>query len=283
MNLGRQTRSLLERLGTNSQLASHIQSAATTRELLDALSQLLVTPAFTLLVAREFRPVLFDLCARWLLVDGRTDEILIALCLLLEAHPELFPCVGSTVNLTVTHIHRILQAFLTKTYGPRGPLRFLEETASPTDQPRLHFFLLSYYRILQANRRLPYHLSWPIHTLAKIFTTPNIDPGSKLLAIRCYFLQSGMGEAERIKLEQRYVGDVSTVECSISYSVNTDGSTYTLDGWVLPAVEATRTADFWKLASEDIPDYYHETEAMVESFSGSDLRWVNLSLLPAIA
>ena len=92
-----------------------------------------------------------------------------------------------------------------------------------------------------------------------------------------------MGEAERIKLEQRYVGDVSTVECPISYSVNTDGSTYTLDGWVLPAVEATRTADFWKSSSEDIPDYYHETEDTSESFSGSDLRWVNLSSPPTSA
>ena len=91
MNLGRQTRSLSEKLGTDSQFASHILSITSVRELLDALSQLLVTPAFTLLVAREFRPVLFDLCARWLLVDGRTDEILTALCLLLEPHPELFP------------------------------------------------------------------------------------------------------------------------------------------------------------------------------------------------
>jgi midasin len=178
---------------------------------------------------------------------------------------------------------RILHAFLTKTYGTRGPLCFLEETTSPTDQPRLHFFLLSYYRILQANRTLPKHFSWPIHTLAKIFTTPDIDPGARLLAIRCYFLQSGMGEAERIKLEQRYVGDVSTAECPISYSVNTDGSTYILDGWVLPAVEATRTADFWRSSPEDIPDYYHETEDMAESFSGSDLRWVNLSSSPTFA
>jgi midasin len=91
MNLGRQVRSLLGSLGVDSPFASNIQAAATTRELLDALSQLLVTPAFTLLVAREFRPVLFDLCARWLLVNGRTDEILVALCLLLEPHPELFP------------------------------------------------------------------------------------------------------------------------------------------------------------------------------------------------
>jgi len=91
MNLGRQTRSLLEKLGPDSQSTSYIQNATTTRELLDALSQLLVTPALTLLVAREFRPILFDLCARWLLADGRADEILVALCLLLEPHPELFP------------------------------------------------------------------------------------------------------------------------------------------------------------------------------------------------
>ena len=91
MNLGRQTRSLLEKLGADSQFTSSIQSATTTRELLDALSQLLVTPALTLLIAREFRPVLFDLCARWLIANGRTDEILVALCLLLEPHPELFP------------------------------------------------------------------------------------------------------------------------------------------------------------------------------------------------
>ena len=91
MNLGRQIRFLLEKLGPDSRFASYIQNATTTRELLDALSQLLVTPALTLLVAREFRPVLFDLCARWLLVNGRTEEILVALCLLLEPHPELFP------------------------------------------------------------------------------------------------------------------------------------------------------------------------------------------------
>ena len=142
------------------------------------------------------------------------------------------------------------------------------------DQPRLHFLLLSYYRILQANRTLPKHSSWPISTLAKIFTTPDIDTGSKLLAIRCYFLQSGMGEAERIKLEQLYVGDVGVVDCPISYSVNTDGSVYVLDGWVLPAVEATRVADFWKSSAEETPDYYCEADVVVEPISENDLRCV---------
>lgn len=91
MNMGRQTRSLLEKLGTDSQFTSHLHSITTIRELLDVLSKLLVTPASTLLVAREFRPILFDLCARLLFVGGSTDEIFVALCSLLEPHPELFP------------------------------------------------------------------------------------------------------------------------------------------------------------------------------------------------
>lgn len=83
-----------------------------------------------------------------------------------------------------------------------------------------------------------------------------------------------MGEAERIKLEQLYVGDVARIDCPISYSVNTDGSIDVLDGWVLPAVEATRIADHWKSSAEDAPDYYCQTEGMVESFFETDLRWV---------
>ena len=163
---------------------------------------------------------------------------------------------------------------MNKTYGPNGPLNHVEEATSPVDQLRLHFLLLSYYRILQANRTLPKRFSWPISTLAKIFTAPDIDTGARLLAIRCYFLQSAMGEAERIKLEQRYIGDVSTVDCPTSYSVNTDGSIYILDGWILPAVEAIRIADFWKSSTEDVPDYYCEADGIVGSFSESDLRWV---------
>ena len=142
------------------------------------------------------------------------------------------------------------------------------------DQPRLHFLLLCYYRILQANRALPKHSSWPISTLTRIFTTPDVDTGAKLLAIRCYFLQSAMGEAERIKLEQRYVGDVSVVDCPISYSVNADGSIYVLDGWVLPAIEATRVADFRKSSVKETSDYYCEADVAVGSFSENDLRLV---------
>lgn len=128
---------------------------------------------------------------------------------------------------------------------------------------------------------LPKYFSWPISNLAKIFITPEIDSGARLLAVRCYSLQSGMGEAERIKMEKRYVGDVGTVDCPISYSVNTDGSTYLLDGWILPAVEATRIADFWKLSAADTPNYYRETERTGELFSENDLRFMASPSFPA--
>lgn len=83
-----------------------------------------------------------------------------------------------------------------------------------------------------------------------------------------------MGEAERIKLEQRYVGDVGTVDCPISYSVNTDGSICISDGWVLPAIEATRIGDFWKSPTKGVPNFCYEPDDAVERFLGSDLRRV---------
>ena len=173
-----------------------------------------------------------------------------------------------------TPLRRILNTFLNKAYGSSGPLNCAENQTSSVDPPTLHSLLLSYYRILQANRTLPKHFSWPISALEKIFTDPESDSGARLLATRCYFLQSGMGEAERIKLEQCYVGDVSTVDCPIFYSVNTDGSMCVLDGWVLPALEVTRTAKLWKSFVEDVPNYYYESEGMAQSFFEADLRWV---------
>lgn len=158
----------------------------------------------------------------------------------------------------------------------------MEGQISLLGQQKLHFLLLSYYRLLQANPTLPKYFSWPVSTLAKIFATPEIDSGARLLATRCYFLQSGMGEAERMKLEQLYVGDVGTIDCPISYSINTDGSMRMLDGWVLPAVEATRVTDFWRSTGEDAPNYHSETEGARLSISQNDLRCVILSILTLV-
>jgi midasin len=51
-------------------------------------------PAYTQLIATLFRPILIDLCARWLENEDGSEQYLVALCYLLEVHEELFPYVN---------------------------------------------------------------------------------------------------------------------------------------------------------------------------------------------
>lgn len=91
INFARLTRHLLSKLSPESAYAHALQNVSSRSELLATLSQLLAIPGITLIVADTFRPILFDLCARWLLDDQNTDKKFMALCLLLEPHEELFP------------------------------------------------------------------------------------------------------------------------------------------------------------------------------------------------
>jgi midasin len=93
INLRRQTRYLLSKISSESPFAQALQNAVSLPELLALLSHLLVVPSLTLFMAETFRPILFDLCARWLHDDQHLDQKFIALCLLLEPHQELFPYV----------------------------------------------------------------------------------------------------------------------------------------------------------------------------------------------
>lgn len=91
INLRRQKRALLSDIPADSPYAAALLSARTNTELLAALSALLAEPALTLSIATYFRPILFDLCARWLDDSQNTEDQLVALCLLVEVHEELFP------------------------------------------------------------------------------------------------------------------------------------------------------------------------------------------------
>jgi midasin len=93
LNLRRQTQALLSTIPTSSQYAIDIQNASSTTQLLPILSRFLAAPALTLTIALLYRPILYDLCARWLQDQSNTEEQLIALCLLIEIHEELFPYV----------------------------------------------------------------------------------------------------------------------------------------------------------------------------------------------
>lgn len=91
INIQRQLRVLLSTIPPSSPYATALLNTSSNGELLATLSGLLAVPAFTMPVATAFRPVLLDLCARWLYHTETTEEQLVALSLLLEPHEELFP------------------------------------------------------------------------------------------------------------------------------------------------------------------------------------------------
>lgn len=100
-NLVGQSHTLLLKIGQsikNVQDKQHLEGilnqppTSTVSQALNAASNLLVVPAFTLFVADTFRPLLIDLCARWLEHDELdTLDRFSALCLLAEPYQEIFP------------------------------------------------------------------------------------------------------------------------------------------------------------------------------------------------
>ena len=55
------------------------------------LSDLLLLPTLTELMSQLFRPLLLDLCARWLDTSNKEEAVFLGLALLIEDHNELFP------------------------------------------------------------------------------------------------------------------------------------------------------------------------------------------------
>ncbi|KXN88102.1 Midasin [Leucoagaricus sp. SymC.cos] len=217
-------------------------------QVLDSVSRFLSVPQFSQVVVRLFRPLLVDLFARWLGFDERgelQEARLSVLAYVVEVFEELYP---------------ILYEFLTK-FFPNGPLHLISAVEHSTlpqsiSTERLHRLLLIYFRIQQANRDLPGQLYWSLSPLTKLIWSRNHnlnDNGVKILAIRCYALQSGMGEAQREKLEAKVLGmkegEMCSVDCWISDgglnrlndnpTAEVEGSNM-LDGWVLPALEMQR-------------------------------------------
>lgn len=91
INLRRQAQVLFEQIPTSSPHRNLLQNPSTKHDLLSTLSSLLAIPSLTIHTATAFRPLLLDLCSRWLLDADRLDDKLEAFGLLLEIHPEIFP------------------------------------------------------------------------------------------------------------------------------------------------------------------------------------------------
>jgi midasin len=65
---------------------------ARTTDVLDALATMLAIPAFTARVSTDFRPLLMDLCARWLKLNDLDDaRVFEAFASLIGVHEEIYP------------------------------------------------------------------------------------------------------------------------------------------------------------------------------------------------
>ena len=91
INLRRQTKLLLQKLPQDSPYAVELSNVTFVRGLLDILSCFLAKPELTKLIATIFRPILTDLCARWIEEEDCTDEHLSAIAFLVEPQEELYP------------------------------------------------------------------------------------------------------------------------------------------------------------------------------------------------
>ena len=91
INLQKQTRALVSKLPVGSPYPAILLNTSSYTELSTTLSYLLTLPGLTLSIATFFRPILLDLCSHWLQNEDHNEAQLVALCLLLEPHEELFP------------------------------------------------------------------------------------------------------------------------------------------------------------------------------------------------
>ena len=94
INLAQQTHLLADQLPSDSPHLVSLRNASSRSALLNCLSRLLAVPGLTGVVSNIFRPILLDLCARWLEEDTNLEEKFEASALLLELHPEIFPWVA---------------------------------------------------------------------------------------------------------------------------------------------------------------------------------------------
>jgi len=109
INLPGQMRILLSTIPSTSQHYGRLISASNPRQLLDALSTCLAAPSCTAIIAKLFRPLLMDLCARWIDDSQQYEDHLVTLSFLVEVHEELFPYV---FRLSSFNLSELLLAFL---------------------------------------------------------------------------------------------------------------------------------------------------------------------------
>jgi midasin len=92
------------------------------------------------------------------------------------------------------------------------------------------------------------------------------------MAIRCYALQSRMGESEKEKLQREIIGEKFEVDCDMEFGAEVDGSGGMVDGWIMPITEVERITNARNEMTREAQDFYGAEE-------GDDLRPIHPSEL----
>ncbi|KAI5117001.1 hypothetical protein M0805_002669 [Coniferiporia weirii] len=95
LDVHRQLGLLLELIPQDSPFFGILQGPHNGNALLNTLSRCMLHPSLTLAVTWTFRPLLLDLCARWLDDNDDLLEKLEAFSLLIEVHEEIYPILSS--------------------------------------------------------------------------------------------------------------------------------------------------------------------------------------------
>ncbi|KAH8108664.1 P-loop containing nucleoside triphosphate hydrolase protein [Phellopilus nigrolimitatus] len=253
---------LLELIPQDSPFVDVFLKVHSGNTLLSTLSCYMLQPSLTLAIAWSFRPLLMDLCARWLEDDGELYAKLEGLAMLIEVHEELYP---------------ILSLFLRQKHFEDGPLSHVLNNypIEQLDERLLHRILLAYYRILSATPSLPKSLNWDLSFLLKLCTIPHPDRGVCWLAIRCYALQSEMNERNRENAERSLLGEIGIEDCLIHYGEDISGSVKDVDGWMLPMLEVKRIQDY-RIRILNSTEYFSKSGA------GSGVAFEHQDLSPRI-
>ncbi|KAF8309082.1 P-loop containing nucleoside triphosphate hydrolase protein [Clavulina sp. PMI_390] len=197
---------------------------------LRALSRLLAFPALTEEISILFRPLIIDLCSRWLENDELDQHsVFEAFCILLKFHNELLPI----MHTYFSHPQRI-----------DGPLVFLLDAniAELAARP-LQRLLVAYHRLLVIDERFPERKFWSPTPLNRLIHTPHPDPGVRVLAILCFSLQVGQHEKARETAYWDHVGEPGVLDAPIDMGerlVDDVAVPTTGDAWVIQFIESRR-------------------------------------------
>ena len=114
---------------------THSTSRAT--ELLNSIARLLAFSALTDEVSMRFRPIIMDLCSRWLDLDDLDEHrVFESFAALVRPHREIFPCVlldffiGTHAHQNIQYNDRILFAFKSYTRPTRIHLELCRDRAT---------------------------------------------------------------------------------------------------------------------------------------------------------